>query len=230
MAFLTKLLEADVITVGSVVLGKRCSGLVVGESRTEFYVVEFAGQFEKGPLFLDTHVKAVRDLSLFHTPQKGMLDALMANYKAASVPLQQKSSDAYEALLSFIKGEPLKGTTKMATKTPQPAKKPEVKKMSAADTALKSIKEQAAKKEAAKVKPAAKAAAKQDDKGTPGRKSALGPDMKIKLLVKENPKRAGAAERFALYEDGMTVQEYLAAGGLMADVRWDTKMEFISVK
>lgn len=99
-----------------------------------------------------------------------------------------------------------------------------------------------AKKSAAKAAPAKKAtptkvapakAAKKEapvEKSGPGRKSAFNDGMKITVLAKENPKRAKAAERFALYKNGMTIAEYVAAGGLIADVRWDVRQEFISVK
>lgn len=37
----------------------------------------------------------------------------------------------------------------------------------------------------------------------------------------DNPKRGPAAERYALYRDGMTVAEYIARGGTRRDVVWD---------
>jgi hypothetical protein len=53
-----------------------------------------------------------------------------------------------------------------------------------------------------------------------------------------NPKRRKARERFALYEDGMTVSEYIEASKragnsaalAAADVRWDFVKGFISVQ
>jgi hypothetical protein len=53
----------------------------------------------------------------------------------------------------------------------------------------------------------------------------------ITLLVKENPKRKGSAcyPRFDLYEDGMTVADYIAAGGRKADIKWDVDKKFIEV-
>lgn len=60
--------------------------------------------------------------------------------------------------------------------------------------------------------------------------------MKIKLLVKENPKRAGskAFAVFACYKDGITVADFLKAseksGGSMANVNWDVDHEFISLR
>jgi hypothetical protein len=61
---------------------------------------------------------------------------------------------------------------------------------------------------------------------------------KITVLKKENPKRRGAAVKFALYKDGMTVGEYIDASSAagttkrvaMADVKWDQTAGFISVE
>jgi hypothetical protein len=48
----------------------------------------------------------------------------------------------------------------------------------------------------------------------PATKATSSHDKKIKLLVKENPHARGTAlhKQFALYENGMTVTEALAAG------------------
>lgn len=54
-------------------------------------------------------------------------------------------------------------------------------------------------------------------------------EAKINVLVDENPKRGAAAERFALYAKAKTVGDYVAAGGTLADIRWDTKKGFISL-
>lgn len=47
--------------------------------------------------------------------------------------------------------------------------------------------------------------------------------------VADNPKKPGSAShmRFALYRVGMTVSEFLAAGGTMGDVKWDAERGFI---
>ncbi len=56
-------------------------------------------------------------------------------------------------------------------------------------------------------------------------------DRKIKVLVDKNPKRLTAAERFELYyTKGITVSAYLAAGGQVRDLTWDTKMGFIAIE
>jgi len=57
-------------------------------------------------------------------------------------------------------------------------------------------------------------------------------EIVIHLLVKENPKRSGTKsfDRFALYKDGMTIQEYCDAGGDRGDIRWDAAHEFISIE
>lgn len=56
-------------------------------------------------------------------------------------------------------------------------------------------------------------------------------DTVINVLVDDNPKRGGtlAYARFALYEDGMTVGEYTAAGGRSSDVHYDAAYEYISL-
>lgn len=92
----------------------------------------------------------------------------------------------------------------------------------------------AAKKGAAATKkPAAKkAAAKQPSEGgRKGRAPAWPLETKVKVLVSENPKRAGSAsyDRFALYGKGTTVGAFLEAGGTSADLHWDSEHEYISI-
>ena len=50
------------------------------------------------------------------------------------------------------------------------------------------------------------------------------------ILSEENPKRGDAAERFNLYQPGMTIQEYLDAGGKSHDVYYDVDSGFIEVE
>lgn len=97
------------------------------------------------------------------------------------------------------------------------ATKPETKKAPAKSTKV------AAPKPAAKAtKVAAPKAAKEP--------KVAGPDnRKITVLVTENPKRGGAAERFDLYKKNNTVDKYVAAGGKREDIAWDVKKGFISV-
>lgn len=65
-----------------------------------------------------------------------------------------------------------------------------------------------------------------------GRLSLFKGNQKIIVLSKQNPKRpgSGAHERFELYKKSKTIEEYLANGGTMADIRWDTKQQFIELK
>lgn len=53
----------------------------------------------------------------------------------------------------------------------------------------------------------------------------------IHLLVASNPKKVGSAsyERFAAYQEGMTVQAALKAGVKREDIAWDTRHQFISI-
>ena len=54
----------------------------------------------------------------------------------------------------------------------------------------------------------------------------------IRLLVSDNPKQKGskAAARYKFYRDGMTVLEFLTAGGERKDVAWDHERKHIRVE
>jgi hypothetical protein len=52
----------------------------------------------------------------------------------------------------------------------------------------------------------------------------------ITVLVSENPKRGKSAEVFANYRNGITVEEFVKAGGSTGDVRWDIAHGFISIE
>jgi len=54
----------------------------------------------------------------------------------------------------------------------------------------------------------------------------------ITVLVDKNPKREGSSahERFNLYRTGMTVSQYVEAGGRTGDLTYDEKHSFISVQ
>lgn len=59
------------------------------------------------------------------------------------------------------------------------------------------------------------------------------PFMKQTITLKrlENPKRAGskAFARFALYRDGMTVLDFVKAGGTRGDINWDVAHSHIEL-
>lgn len=105
------------------------------------------------------------------------------------------------------------GDTSMATAA---------KKKAAPDAAEKQPKTKAAAKPAKKAEVAA-------DTGRRGRPGAYAVDAKIKVLVKENPKRGASAERFDMYKTCKTVGDYLQAGGSTADIRWDISKGYIEV-
>ena len=67
-------------------------------------------------------------------------------------------------------------------------------------------------------------------KANEGKRAALHAQT-IKMLVKDNPKRPGTKgfKMFSLYKSGMTVGDFLGAGGTIADVRWDEKHKFIEL-
>jgi len=74
-----------------------------------------------------------------------------------------------------------------------------------------------------------KAAKKPAGERTPSTKIPTG---KIHLLVAKNPRREGtrAHKQFALYKNGMSTAEFLAAGGTGGDLRWDLKRKHIEIK
>ena len=53
----------------------------------------------------------------------------------------------------------------------------------------------------------------------------------ITVLAATNPKKPSskAYQRFALYRTGMTVGDYVKAGGRVGDIQYDTRHQFISV-
>ena len=56
-------------------------------------------------------------------------------------------------------------------------------------------------------------------------------DAVILKIVDGNPKREGSAAhaRFELYVSGMTVGEFIRAGGLIGDIYWDISRAYIVV-
>ena len=110
---------------------------------------------------------------------------------------------------------------------PQPQKETKVK---GTKTAAKTT---AVVKPTVKANPAAAPAKKAatTKTSTRGRTAANADDDVIKLLAKENPKRAGSAsfKRFALYSKVKTVGAFLKAGGSRSDLRYDSEHKFISI-
>lgn len=133
----------------------------------------------------------------------------------------------------------------MATKTARNVGKARNAKASKAE-AVKA-KAKVSKAEAVKVrgkaKPETKAKAKAKATATPQPRATASPgkgsgieiadNMRIKLNVRENPKRRGTAsyDRFQLYftKKPKTVAEALKAGIWRADLRWDAARNFIEL-
>jgi hypothetical protein len=127
-----------------------------------------------------------------------------------------------------------------------PAKTESAKKAKAPPKPNKAAAKPVTAKEAVKpvAKPAAKASTKTDGK-TPAKKTAAPkaaattssatrlypPDAKVKLVVKENPKRKGGKShaRFAKYRDGMTIEQALKAGVTAQDLKYDESKKFIQI-
>jgi len=85
-----------------------------------------------------------------------------------------------------------------------------------------------AKPAAKSAKPAAKSAKPAAPKKAGGGRASFTEDAIITVVHKgDNPKRGTAADRYALYRNGMTVAAYIAAGGQRRDVVWDQKMGWI---
>jgi hypothetical protein len=89
---------------------------------------------------------------------------------------------------------------------------------------------QSAKKATAKA-PAKKAAPKPTAKKAQANGARLHDDMKITLVVKENPRRKGTAayENYKRYRTGLTIGAYKKAGGLMGKLRTDKNKGRVSV-
>lgn len=66
-------------------------------------------------------------------------------------------------------------------------------------------------------------------RATTERTAPVPSDSKITLVMKENPKRGKSAERYKLYRSGMTVGDFIKAGGQRADIKWDLAHGFIKV-
>lgn len=161
---------------------------------------------------------------------------------------REVSSEA-RAHLERLAGKPYRKEVLPAEEAPAPVHQPKKERtMTEAAQAAAPAKRKAPAKTAAEAPAPAKKAAKKEEpkKGAPtkgaskkgeaaepagrGRAPNIAGTAKIKILVKENPKRGGAADRYALYKNGMTVDEYIAAGGKRADVNWDVAQGFIEVK
>jgi hypothetical protein len=58
------------------------------------------------------------------------------------------------------------------------------------------------------------------------------PEGKIHLLTDKNPRRKGtkAHAQFALYKNGMTPKEFIAAGGRLSDLAWDLKRRHVEIR
>ncbi len=86
------------------------------------------------------------------------------------------------------------------------------------------------KKGEAKEPKAKKVKDESESSGRRGRTSEFA-GKKLKLLTKENPKRAGsgAFKRFELYSDVKTVDDFIAAGGTYGDIKYDLEAGYIEV-
>lgn len=86
-------------------------------------------------------------------------------------------------------------------------------------------------KGAAKKAPAKKANGKDNGEGRRGRKGAFNESQKIKVLVKDNPKREGTAsyDTFELLKKSKTVGDFFANGGGSHNLHWNIERGYIEV-
>jgi len=141
-----------------------------------------------------------------------------------------------------VSNDTAKKTTakKTAKAEPKAKKKPAAKKAPAKKTAGKAngaakptkLTKGTGKGAAAKKAPAKKAAGKKDQgEGRRGRKGAFSESQKIKVLVKDNPKREGTAsyDTFELLKKSKTVGEFFANGGGSHNLHWNIERGYIEV-
>lgn len=123
-----------------------------------------------------------------------------------------------------------KKTAKTTAKKAAPAKKAAAKKAPAKATKLA---KGTGKKAAAPAKAAKGAGKKQAaaDGARRGRKGAFNESQKIKVLIKDNPKREGTAsyDTFELLRKSKTVGDFFAAGGGSHNLHWNIERGYIEV-
>lgn len=198
--------------------------------RTEEHFAELQKKYQQGKTVL---VSKMEDLEAFGTTQL----LTVRNYIKGGKPTKQFHTRAdglktvYGLLTATQKELHAAEAEQAKATTPAPA---------VAETKAETAEQPAASEEndnmaTATKKKATKTAKKTAVKKTTapgGRRSAYAEDAKITLLVKENPKREGTAgyKNFAKYKNGMKVADFLKAGGTRADIAWDVKKAFISIK
>jgi len=57
-------------------------------------------------------------------------------------------------------------------------------------------------------------------------------DARIQVCVEKNPKREGSKgyKMFEIYKNGLTIREFLQAGGRTIDIDWDRERGFIATE
>lgn len=172
---------------------------------------------------------AVRQVlsNIIHQSQ-GVVDmATAAKSKSKTAPTKSKSKATPAAKAAPEKTKP---TAKAAPEktdvkiTPTPQAVPPAPKIKHAPKGAAVKTEKVAKPEKAKK-------VKSDSGANGSTKRSISQTAKITLLATENPKRADAGRRFALYKTGMTVAEYVKLAGPKgsADISWDSRQGFIKL-
>lgn len=213
---------------------------VFGDANSRVTIVVFVGRKWVGHVPMDTSIRIKRTrLATFvreYRPLRYPAEQAARKYIAALdyFPVTEAARRVLEKLCAGntnitendLLEQEVEKEEEMATdtvETPVPETKTR-KAKGAAKTKASEAPAKAAKGAKAAKAPAAGAPARR------GKEPTIPDTAKIKLLVNENPKRGASAERFALYRNGMTVADYLEAGGKRADISWDVNKGFIEVR
>lgn len=151
-----------------------------------------------------------------------------ASKKTTTAPADKASQE------KTVKNDAKKTAKTAAKKTVKTTdKKAPAKKAAAKKAPAKKLAKGTGKAPAKKAAPASKKASKAAaaDGARRGRKSSFDEGQKIKVLVKDNPKREGTAsyDTFELLKKSKTVGDFFAAGGGSANLHWNIERGYIEV-
>jgi hypothetical protein len=196
------------------------------------------GALEAGSLDLDFAENTGMNTTPTQTDTpKSPLAAAMERAKAEGARVNARGETPAESLDRIAAEAKARDEAKAAEKAAKKAEADAKKAAKAAETEAKKAEREAAKMakaaeaEAKKAEREAAKAAKAAEKGAskPRGNFPFVGDHKVVMLVDKNPKSRGAAERFSVYYDGITVDAAVAAGSTRADVIWDESKQFIQI-
>lgn len=187
---------------------------------------EEGGFYEKDPLAKDTFQLLAEIGATIHP------GAAAAAPVEPEPPAEQPVAAPQKAAAKKVEETPAPAQTEApaATTAPQKAKR-RVVPVSKAGEAVTGAPTTVAEPLPEQPKAKAKAEGEKPAKRKITKVTEVDTSKKIKLLVHDNPKRAGSApfKRFALYKTGMKAETFLEKGGLMIDLKWDVGHGFIEL-